>query len=141
MRVIVVGGTALPRQLALALGEEGCEVTRVANRPEREDLPDGDKIRVVHGDPLVPLNLELAGARRSDVLVACTRSDESNLALALLAKRLFAVPRVVARVNDLANRWMFDASWGVDEVVAPAALLASLIVTGEPQGTIAVVTS
>jgi trk system potassium uptake protein TrkA len=61
------------------------------------------------------------------VLVACTRSDEDNLVVSLLAKRRFDVPRVVARVNDPANEELFNRSWGVDAVVSPSTALISII--------------
>jgi trk system potassium uptake protein TrkA len=73
------------------------------------------------------LTLEAAGALRADVLVACTRSDEDNLVISLLAKKHFNVPRVIARVNDPANEVLFGESWGVDALVSPSTALVSLI--------------
>ncbi|MGA8680454.1 MAG: NAD-binding protein, partial [Acidimicrobiales bacterium] len=81
----------------------------------------------VRGQAAVPSTLEAAGALRADVLVACTRSDEDNLVVSYLAKRRFDVPRVIARVNDVANEMLFDGSWGVDAVVSPSTLLVSVI--------------
>jgi trk system potassium uptake protein len=46
------------------------------------------------------------------VLAVLTQSDEENLAISLLAKRRFQIPRIVARVNDPANEALFDSSWG-----------------------------
>jgi trk system potassium uptake protein len=81
----------------------------------------------VRGDAVVPSTLEAAGALRADVLVACTRSDEDNLVISLLAKRHFNVPRVIARVNDSANESLFNESWGVDALVSPSTTLVSMI--------------
>jgi trk system potassium uptake protein len=47
--------------------------------------------------------------------------------LSLLAKTEFAVPRVVARVNDPRNEWLFTDAWGVDVAVSTPRMLASLI--------------
>ncbi|MGY1454822.1 HAD-IC family P-type ATPase [Streptomyces sp. SS8] len=71
------------------------------------------------GFPLVPISavLERAGALTADVLIAATDRDEENLVIGLLAKRRFAVPRVVARVNDTENAWLFDGRWGVDAAI------------------------
>ena len=46
---------------------------------------------------------------------------------ACLAKTEFAVPRVVARVNDPRNEWLFTDAWGVDVAVSTPRMLASLI--------------
>jgi trk system potassium uptake protein TrkA len=102
-------------------------VTIVETEPDRGAVAGAEGLHTVFGDAIVPATLEHAGALTADVLVASTRSDEDNLVISLLAKRLFSVPRVIARVNDLANSWMFDETWGVDTVVSPAALLKSII--------------
>jgi trk system potassium uptake protein TrkA len=47
--------------------------------------------------------------------------------VSLLAKTEFAVPRVVARVNDPRNEWLFDENWGVDVAVSTPRMLASLV--------------
>jgi trk system potassium uptake protein len=45
------------------------------------------------------------------------------------------VPRIVATVRDDANRWLFDASWGVDAAISAASALVTLIeeATGSAQ--------
>ena len=60
-------------------------------------------------------------------MVAVTGDDEDNLVISLLAKQEFGVPRVVARVNNPANEWMFNASWGVDVSVSTPHLLTALV--------------
>jgi len=127
MRVIVVGGTGLAEQVGRALHESGDVVTIIETEAGREAGNATVGLNSVLGDPTVPATLEAAGAHRSDVLVVCTRSDEDNLVISLLAKRRFEVPRVIARVNDLANGWLFDESWGIDAAVSPAASLVSII--------------
>jgi trk system potassium uptake protein TrkA len=44
-----------------------------------------------------------------------------------LARFVFNVPRVVARVNNPKNAWMFTAMMGVDVAVNQADLMARLI--------------
>ncbi len=127
MKVIVVGGAGLPEQVAGALHASGDDVTIVETERDRGAVAVPGGPPTVLGDPIVPATLERAGALKADVVVACTRSDEDNLVISLLAKRLFSVPRVIARVNDLANSWMFDETWGVDTVLSPPALLKSII--------------
>ncbi len=61
------------------------------------------------------------------MVVAVTGDDEDNLVISLLAKQEFGVPRVVARVNNPSNEWMFNASWGVDVSVSTPHLLTALV--------------
>jgi trk system potassium uptake protein len=60
-------------------------------------------------------------------VVAATGDDEDNLVISLLAKQEFAVPRVVARVNNSKNQWLFNESWGVDVSVSTPQLLTALV--------------
>ena len=55
------------------------------------------------------------------------------MVFAWLAKTEFAVPRVVARVNDPNNHWMFTRHWGVDVAVStPGVILAAVETTLRP---------
>ena len=47
-----------------------------------------------------------------DVVIAATGDDKVNLAASLLAKTEFGVDRVVARVNDMRNEWLFTEASG-----------------------------
>jgi trk system potassium uptake protein TrkA len=127
MRIIVIGGPGLPEQVAEALHRAGDEVTVIDTDAGRESALAKAGLRAVRGDAIVPSTLEAAGAFRADVLVACTRSDEDNLVISLLAKKHFDIPRVIARVNDPANERLFDDSWGVDALVSPSTALVTMI--------------
>jgi trk system potassium uptake protein len=127
VRIIVIGGAGLPEQVAEAMHRAGDEVTIIDTEPGRESAPARTGFRAVQGDPLVLTTLEAAGALRADVLVACTRSDETNLVISYLAKRHYKVATVVARVNDPATEELFDQSWGVDVLASPATALVSMI--------------
>jgi trk system potassium uptake protein TrkA len=127
MRVIVIGGAGVAEQVADALEKAGDEVTVIDTDAGRESALAKAGLRAVRGDATIPATLEAAGALRAEVLVACTRSDEDNLVISLLAKRHFNVPRVIARVNDPANEVLFGESWGVDALVSPSTALVSMI--------------
>jgi len=47
--------------------------------------------------------------------------------VSLLSKQEFAVPRVLARVNNPKNEWMFNDMWGVDVSVSTPHLLTGLV--------------
>lgn len=127
MYIVVAGGGTLGERVASALEGSGNEVTVVEVDPGRASSLAQHGLKVVTGDAAVAGVLEAAGGLQAEVLVACTGTDEENLVVSLLAKRRLEVPRVVARVNDDANRWLFDGSWGVDAAVSQASALVSLI--------------
>jgi Trk K+ transport system NAD-binding subunit len=52
-------------------------------------------------------SLQEAELQICDVVIAATGDDKSNLTMSLLAKTEFGVGRVVARVNDFRNEWLF----------------------------------
>lgn len=127
MRIIVVGGAGLAEQVATALEMAGDEVTVIDTDQGRETALTKAGLRAVRGDPTVPAMLEAAGAHRADVLIAGSRSDETNLVVALLAKQHFRIARVIGRVNDSANEDLFDDAWGVDALVSPSTAVVSLV--------------
>jgi trk system potassium uptake protein TrkA len=72
-------------------------------------------------------SLDAAGLATVDVVVAATGDDEDNLVISLLAKQEFAVPRVVARVNNSKNQWLFNEGWGVDISVSTPQLITAIV--------------
>ena len=102
----------------------------VESRPDilerlRGELPEE---LVWVGEMSSPAVLEAAGIKRANVLAAVTSEDEVNLVIASLARFEFNVPRVIARVNDPGNAWMFTAQMGVDVALSQADIFAHLIV-------------
>ena len=129
MLVIIVGGGKVGSHLALLLLNEGHEVKLIDDRPDvlerlREELPQG---AVIAGDGSSPSVLEAAGIDRANVLAAVTAEDEANLVITSLGRFEFNVPRVIARVNNHKNAWMFNADMGVDVALNQADILAKLI--------------
>ena len=132
MRIIVIGEAGLPEEVATALARAGDEVTVIDTDPGREAALAAAGLRQVSGDPVLPATLEAAGARLADALIAATRSDAVNLVAALLAKKHFAVARVIGRVNDPANEELFGPGWGVDAMVSPSSSVVALVRPASP---------
>lgn len=129
MLVIIVGGGKVGSHLARMLLNEGHEVKVIDPRPEviarlKEELPPHV---VIAGDGSSPATLEAAGIARAKVLAAVTAEDDANLVITTLARFEFNVRRVIARVNDPRNAWMFNAEMGVDVALDQADILAKLI--------------
>ena len=127
MKVLIAGAGRLGEQAAHLLAATGHQVTVIDRDRARLARLDAQLYRLVHGDACEPSILESAGALNADLLLAATGEDEDNLVVALLAKRQFAVPRTLARVNDPDNAWLFDTRWGVDVALPATSPLVSLI--------------
>ncbi|WP_424887058.1 potassium channel family protein [Streptomyces sp. XH2] len=128
MKVVVAGAGRLGTKIAQVLAATGHQVTLVDTDEERVDELRGQAAAdLVGGNACEPAVLEHAGARTADLVVAATGQDDTNLVIALLAKRHFSVPRVAARINDDENAWLFDRHWGVDIALPVASPLVSLI--------------
>jgi len=130
MKVVIAGGGSVGRFTAEQLVEAGHEVTIIENdrsvvREYADDASTGVKWH--QGDACDVLVLAAAGVTMADVVASVTGDDEDNLVVSLLAKQEFGVPRVVARVNNPNNYWMFNEMWGVDVSVSTPHLITSLV--------------
>jgi trk system potassium uptake protein TrkA len=130
MFVILVGGGNTGSQLAKFLLDAGHTVRVIDERPAvLEKL--GNEIAqelIINGDGSSPTVLEKAGIQKAQVLVAVTGSDETNLVITSLGKFEFNVPRVIARINNSKNAWLFTSDMGVDVALNQAEILAKLTV-------------
>jgi hypothetical protein len=135
MHVIVAGGGTIGQRVVQAVHAAGNTVAIVEDYAARAAELADLGLQVVTGEACAPGRLEAAGALHAYVLVASTGRDEDNLLVAVLARRHFEIPRIVATVRDDANRWLFDASWGVDAAISAASALVTLIeeATGSAQ--------
>ncbi len=140
MRVIVAGGGNVGAFIVSQLAAAGHDLTVIESDPGRhasaEANGDAGLARWVLGDACEPTVLESVDPTSADVLVAVTGDDEDNLVISLLAKQEFGVPRVVARVNNPGNEWMFNDSWGVDVSVSTPHLLTALVQEAVSVGTL-----
>jgi trk system potassium uptake protein TrkA len=114
----------------LTLLQAGHQVKLIENRPDiaarvRQELPEA---AVITGDGSSPDVLETADIRQAQVLAAVTGEDETNLVVTTLARFEFNVPRVIARVNNPKNTWLFTKEMGVDVGLNQADILTKLII-------------
>ncbi|RDH77552.1 TrkA family potassium uptake protein [Mycolicibacterium moriokaense] len=127
MRIGIAGAGAIGRSVALELLAYGHKLLLIESNVrhyEPQTVPEADWLLA---DACELASLEEAGIERCDVVIAATGDDKANLTTSLLAKTEFGVSRVVARVNDARNEWLFSEAWGVDVAVsAPRALVAAI---------------
>jgi len=129
MFVIIVGGGKTGSHLASRLLAAGHQVKVLDHRPEvfeklQQELPA--EIAFL-ADGSSPTDLEAAGIRQANVLAAVTGADETNLVVTSLGRFEFDVPRIISRVSNPKNAWMFTPEMGVDVAINQADLMANLI--------------
>ena len=131
MRVVIAGGGSVGKFIAEQLHKGGHEVLIIDNDPAvvRRALADREPEGVpwFQADACEVSKLAEADVDKADVMAAVTGDDEDNLVISLLAKQEFGVPRVVARVNNPKNEWMFTQMWGVDVAVSTPHLITALV--------------
>jgi len=116
MRTIIVGSGRVGAGLANRLSKEGHEVaildTHVsAFRRLDSDFPG----QAVRGDGTDETVLRRVGAEGADWFFAVTNGDNRNVLSAQLASETFAIPRVVAKINDPVRADAY-ASLGIDTI-------------------------
>ncbi len=128
MRVAIAGAGAVGVFIANDLAAAGHEVLLLEQTEEvKERSQTTQGIEWIIADACEVNSLRQAELERCDVVVAATGDDEDNLVVSLLAKQEFGVPRVVARVNNPKNEWLFNENWGVDLSVSTPHLITSLV--------------
>jgi trk system potassium uptake protein TrkA len=131
MKVVVVGGGNVGTFIAAELAAAEHAVTLVEVDPDRvsqmEAVGEPAGVQWLAADGCEVSELARADVEHADVVAAVTGDDEDNLVISLLAKQEFAVPRVVARINNPKNEWMFNEMWGVDVSVSTPHLLTALV--------------
>ena len=101
VNIIIIGCGRQGAELAKSLGVKGFDVTVVDNdQAAFERLGSSFGGRVILGDGIDRDTLIQGGIEKADGLAAVTASDEINIVVARLARQVFRVPRVVARVHD-----------------------------------------
>ncbi len=130
MKVVIVGGGQVGQYIAHMLIKNNCTVKLIENREEilekiKKELPQDCIVEGSGTDPSVLESIKMADA---DVAAIVTGADETNLVASTIAKYEFGVPRVIARVNNPKNAWMFNAEMGVDVALNQADLMAHIVV-------------
>jgi len=128
VKVAICGGGSVGTTIARDLNTSGHEVLVLEQDPDlverrRRELD----VTWIAADACEVASLDAAGLATVDVVVAATGDDEDNLVISLLAKQEFAVPRVVARVNNSKNQWLFNEGWGVDISVSTPQLITAIV--------------
>jgi trk system potassium uptake protein TrkA len=101
MKIVIVGCGRVGSTLAENFDAEGNEVIILDTRTAAFDrLPETFKGSAVRGDGTDEEVLRRAGAQGADVFLSLTEGDNRNVMAAQVATESFAIPQVIAKIND-----------------------------------------
>ena len=101
MKVIVMGCGKVGEQLCQMLDRAGHEVVVIDEALSNlERLAPGFSGRKIHGVGFDRDILYQAGIQSAEAFAACSPSDNANIIAARIARNIYHVPRVVARLNE-----------------------------------------
>ncbi|BBO76205.1 hypothetical protein DSCW_36220 [Desulfosarcina widdelii] len=132
--IAIVGCGRLGSHLANHLSRAGNSVVVIdMDESTFNDLsPDFSGFRV-HGDATQMAVLKETKANKADVLIATTHEDNVNLMVAQVARRIFNVPHVLARVFDPKREAVY-AQLGID-TICPTSVAAKMFLQAVANGT------
>ncbi|MGW8528657.1 MULTISPECIES: potassium channel family protein [Nocardiopsidaceae] len=132
MRIAIAGAGSVGRSIAKELAGSGHDVLLIDRDTRAIGVDDLPEVEWLLADACELATLEDARLGDFDVVVAASSDDKVNLVVSLLAKTEFGVGRVIARINEPDNEWLFNETWGVDLAVSPPRLIADLV-EGAPE--------
>ena len=126
MNVIIMGCGRVGEQLSLLLLSEGHQVTLIDYNPQAfARLGPNFKGRTVLGVGFDREVLIAAGIADADAFAATSSSDNANIIAARIARNVFLVPRVVARLYDPRRAEIYQrlglltissTTWGAERI-------------------------
>lgn len=126
MRVIIVGGGALGRNLAEILIKKAYEVIIIERGAGRaEELAETLDCTVIQAEGTRPDILEKAEISNADAIVACTSHDQDNILIGLIARN-YGVSEIIIRTDDLEFHTVAK-SLGFHHVVNPPQTTSAII--------------
>ncbi len=132
MKIIILGAGRVGESVADSLVSERNDITVIDTDAERlRDLQARFDLRGVVGNGIEPAVLAEAGARDTDLLIACAAQDETNLVCCKMAQLLFNIPKRIARVRSTGfeahERLVGPEGFAVDRIICPEESLTRYI--------------
>ena len=132
MKIIIVGAGQVGSSLSINLVKEGNDVTLIDKSADLlENIAEKVDLQTIHGNGAHPRILEAAGANKADIIVAVSKSDETNMIACQVAYTVFGVSKKIARIRDLEylnyENLFADESTPIDFTISPDLIASSYI--------------
>ena len=126
MKTIICGSGDVGYSIADKLSKENFEVTVVDEPSEKlNKIAENLDVKVVTGLPSLPSVLMSAGAKDCEILIAVTKSDETNMIACQIGHSLFEIPKKIARIRQqdyLKGEWQnlyTKNNLPIDAIISP----------------------
>ncbi|MDP2794979.1 MAG: Trk system potassium transporter TrkA [Sulfurisoma sp.] len=132
MKIIILGAGQVGASVAEVLASEANDITIIdQNREALAALADRYDVRTVAGNAAYPSVLREAGIEDTDMLVAVTQSDQTNLVACKIARSMFSVPTRIARLRSrdfIDSDLLSPENFAVDYAICPEQDITDYIV-------------
>jgi len=126
MNIIVCGAGKVGSSISKQLSSQGHSITIVDQSSEDiKKINDTQDVKGIVGRATLPSVLENAGAEETDMIIAVTRNDETNMIICQLASSLFNISKKIARIRSkefLEGKWakLYNKSnIPIDVIISP----------------------
>ncbi len=126
MNIIICGAGKVGFSISKQLSSQGHSVTVIDQSPEDiKKINDTQDAKGIVGRATLPSVLENAGAENTDMIIAVTRNDETNMVVCQLASSLFNIQKKIARIRTkdfLEGKWnkLYNKSnIPIDVIISP----------------------
>ena len=131
MNIIICGAGKVGFSISKQLSAQGHSVTVVDQTSEDiKKINETQDVKGIVGRATFPSVLEKAGAVNTDMIIAVTRNDETNMIICQLAHSLFNINKKIARIRSqefLEGKWskLYNKSnLPIDVIISPEAEVA-----------------
>ena len=126
MYIIIVGCGRVGSQLAHLLADNGHNVVAIDKDAQALQKLGADfNGLTLAGDGFDVDLLKEAGAEGADVFCTVTDNDNANIMSGQVAKRIFKIPKVIARINDVQYAHIYQ-ELGIDAVNSTVLLTSAI---------------
>tara|TARA_B100001057_G_scaffold301843_1_gene302043 strand:+ start:25 stop:1389 length:1365 start_codon:yes stop_codon:yes gene_type:complete len=126
MKTIICGAGDVGYSIADKLSKEKFEVTVIDESDVKLlKVSENLDVKTIQGVPSLPSVLLDAGAEDCEILIAVTRSDETNMVTCQIGHSLFKISKKIARIRQqdyLKEQWQDlynDNNFPIDAIISP----------------------
>ena len=126
MKTIICGAGDVGYSIADKLSKENFEVTVIDDTEEKlSKVSENLDVKTINGIPSLPSVLSDAGAKDCEILIAVTKSDETNMVTCQIGHSLFNIQKKIARIRqqdylqDHSKNLYNESNFPIDAIISP----------------------
>ncbi len=126
MNIIICGAGRVGFSISKQLSDQGHSITVIDQSSELiQKINETQDVKGVVGRATFPSVLEKAGAEDTDMIVAVTKSDETNMVICQVAQSIFNISKKIARIRNqefLGSKWRKlygKSNLPIDVIISP----------------------